>query len=144
MNISQAAATAGIVGDYSAIACDDLVVCALDARNHVDCWGSYAASVTPPPEVEVTQMAMVSGALCGILADQTVECWGQGQVMTGLEAADGTVSGAIPSGTFTQIDGGSGGACGVRTDGTLSCWGSGAIRYAPNGSTYHTDDPPVN
>ena len=70
--------------------------------------------------------------ICGIQADNTVVCWGDGSTP--------------PSGTFSKISVGSGHACGVRTDNTLACWGrdtkgqatppSGSFSQASAGNQY--------
>jgi len=64
------------------------------------------------------------GMTCGIQADNTVVCWGDG--------------GPPPSGTFYQVSAGSKYACGVRTDNSVVCWGNDNDGQAtpPSGTFY--------
>ena len=65
----------------------------------------------PPP----TFTAITAGEFhtCGLLSDQTIECWGNNDFGQ-LDA---------PNGQYTSVTSGDGHACGLRVDQTIRCWG---------------------
>jgi len=61
---------------------------------------------------------------CGVLADQTIGCWGDSRS-------------TAPAGTFNSVSVGDPGICGVKTDGTIVCWGDNAAGlFPPPGGTF--------
>lgn len=146
--------------------------CALLADHTVDCWGydDYGElgdrgevvleSSTPVPVAgvggkgtlsKVTQISAGLSHTCALLADHTVDCWGQnyhGQVGNGsiLDSDDCEcgidypvkVKGVGGRGTLsnvTRISAGGSHTCALQTGGTVKCWGYGGDGELGNGST---------
>ena len=62
---------------------------------------------------------------CGVLADQTVACWGGNShwdFVAERVVDDGKLD--APAGRFLSVSVGHAYSCGLRVDGTVTCWGS--------------------
>jgi hypothetical protein len=68
-----------------------------------------------PPAGTFTAVAAGDQRTCGLLADGTVQCWGQWNNGDTL---------APTTGGFTQLAMGELHACGLKSDGSVSCWGN--------------------
>jgi hypothetical protein len=65
---------------------------------------------------------------CGLLADSTAACWGQGPVGDGTTTARSSPTALSGGLTFTQVTAGYGYACGRRANGETWCWGHNQYR----------------
>lgn len=125
----------------------------LTAQRSTQCWGSIAGEMSPPstPFTSVpnglVDVAISSGSTsrfaCGILADQTVGCWGENG---GGQIGSFELEGNHP---FTKIEGlngvtriatGSSHACAVADQGAVYCWGNNNLEAV--GRPERTPKPP--
>ena len=130
-------------------------------RWHRRCWGNDYFGETNAPEGRFDSLAVGEFVSCGLRADGSFVCWGQGSgyLPEWLEAlrfrapapasyhtCGLSTSGRIycwgsaaaynfdlPEGTFTAITSGYSHSCGIRTDGTVTCWGDRPVAPAPEG-----------
>lgn len=83
---------------------------------------------------------------CGIMADDTMRCWGDG--MNGRLGNAGTAPSATPvtlsgGGTWKSVGLGRDHTCGIKSDDTAWCWGHGSWGARGDGSTTTTRTTPV-
>jgi alpha-tubulin suppressor-like RCC1 family protein/streptogramin lyase len=133
--------------------------CAVLAGGTVECWGydgsgglgdgSGSTLVTGPVAVSgittATAVAVAENDACALLANGTVQCWGQGQngqLGNGTTAAVAltpvTVSGIT---TATAITVGGVSACALLANGTIQCWGGNTFGELGNNSTANSPIP---
>lgn len=152
----------------TAVAAGGFHTCALLADGTVTCWGSDGSgqlgdggSGTRPAPVAVhgitaankaTALAAGEFFTCALMADGTVECWGNngfGQLGDGVTTTSGTpvtvTTVPAPGHKVLNITAGSGHACAQVDDGTIHCWGSDSYGQLGNGvsGTVHDASTPV-
>ena len=102
-----------------------------------------------PPRGAFTSVSVETWHSCGVRADGSAECWGNGRYLASRGAAgtyteerngityfchvglvrdgcsrDGDYTQTdVPSGRYSQISIGAGHSCGLHVDGTVECWG---------------------
>jgi alpha-tubulin suppressor-like RCC1 family protein len=130
----------GIDGVVS-VAAGENHTCVLLEDQTVDCWGrnrsgqlgfrSAADRWTSPVKVVglegVVSIAGGGDHTCAVLADETVECWGDnfwGQLGDGAKNTNRATPAPAPGVTSAvAVTGGSDHTCAVLGDGTMRCWG---------------------
>lgn len=105
--------------------------CAVRNSGELICWGgasSYEGERVPwnPPSGKFVQVSAGYRHACGIRLDDTVACWGAGEVLGECGVIDADCGQAIPpEGRFAKIAAGDVHTCGIKDDGSVHCWGAG-------------------
>ena len=159
-NSSTPVAVAG-VGGAAAVSGGGFHSCALLGNGTVQCWGrndsgqlgdpatTTFSSVAPVRVTGITTaIAVTAGGFhtCALLADGTVQCWGEndfGQLGNGTsDPVPGTPTTFNPtpvtvSGITTAVAISAGGwhTCALLRDGTVQCWGENTYGQLGNGAT---------
>ena len=154
---------AGVTG-ATAIAGGAFHMCALVANGAVSCWGrNYQGqlgnghsgggvdSTAPVSVVGITGATAISAHAnehtCAVLADTTVECWGNnsvGQLGNGT-STDSPVPVPVTGVTgVTAINSGSNHTCAVVAGGTVKCWGVNGSGQLGNGGSGSNSNLAVN
>ena len=142
-------ATVQGVTNATAVGAASQFTCALLSDGTIKCWGNNASegalgdgtftdSATPVTVTGITNATAISiseGSECALLADQTVRCWGAGQL--------GSTTLPTPAAPTVQVDGitnavaiaAGGQSCAVLADGTVECWGANDRGQVGNGTT---------
>lgn len=95
---------------FTSVASGGNEACGIEPGGSIACWGSCAGSAcTPPPGAFVAVTVGEYGGGCALEGAGRVTCWGG--------------HGAMPKGSFAQIDYGAQAACGVTRDRDVVCWG---------------------
>ncbi|HEX5657682.1 MAG TPA: hypothetical protein VFX59_10830 [Polyangiales bacterium] len=126
--------------------------CALDASQHVLCWGgAYGESehVLSPRMVALegaAKVAVGTGHTCALKADATVWCWGAndgGQLGNGMrsESPSLTPTQVLGLGPVKEIALGGGTSCALQQDGKLLCWGHSVYRDADSANIVDIQSP---
>ncbi|MEO0493705.1 MAG: S-layer homology domain-containing protein [Actinomycetota bacterium] len=110
------------------------------------CWGdeyatesSYRPRQSPrdPGLASVVDVAVTGTSRCFVIADGTVECWGnnsRGQLGDGTETGRNELA-PIPGLTdVKELEAGSSNFCALHYDGTVSCWGYNRYAQIGNGT----------
>ena len=104
-------------------------------------WGGWYNTDSPTSSVR-SGGRMDWGYSCGLRADGTPLCWGDGgQIGGGYSIL------SPPGGVFTEIEVGRWRACGLRPGGSVECWGSIGVAgedgwtYADGSIVYEADPP---
>ncbi len=155
-------AVSGLTGAVAVAGCTGSF-CALKTDGTVACWGSQSyqilgSSVSGTQYVPVaiaglsapvTALSMPNTSACALLADATVQCWGEGlgSQVPGPPTANGTpTTVAGLAGVVALGVAGSGEAyheCVVKSDGSVSCWGYNPSGQLGNNSTTTSATPSV-
>ena len=116
-------------------------------RNDIDgvviCKGAPTNGQTTPPSRETfKQISVGLQHTCGIVADDTVRCWGAGR--TNVIDSDNFDFGQAnpPADKFIQISAGDFHTCGVTSNETIRCWGAGRTNTG-NFPDFGQADPPT-
>jgi len=149
-----------LTSGFKQISAGDQFFCAIDATDHVTCWGDNSLGQTNAPPDTFKQISSGAWYSCGIKSDDTLACWGFFRIDTPAgtykEVSFATNHGCAigmddtltcwgnndygqatpPSGTFKHVSGGQGYGCGIHADDTLECWGDNGIgqTMAPTGT----------
>jgi len=141
--------------------------CALLSDGRVTCWGvdsngqlgdgSYGPEICEPLTAGCsTTPVLVSGITsattiaagafytCAMLADGTVNCWGQngaGQLGNGTTTGSNTAVPVFGISSATAIAAGGFQTCAVLSDGTVNCWGANDYGQLGNGTTTEATTP---
>jgi alpha-tubulin suppressor-like RCC1 family protein len=130
----------------SSIAISYLSTCALLTDGTAKCWGengrgqlgdgTTTRSLVPVTVAGLTNAMSISatngGALCAVLSDHSVQCWGANESKTanGNTTSASPIAFQIPGLTgVTQVASGDETSCALISDGTVKCWGG----WASNG-----------
>jgi hypothetical protein len=113
------------LANESIIAMDmfDDALCTVTEGNDLYCYGDFMENSDElkislyASEVDYIQIATGDDFYCGLKADGSVECEGEG-----VSDLFGSNSDA-PNGNYTQIDASKYNACGITTENEIKCWG---------------------
>lgn len=141
------------------------VVCAVKNDGTVWCWGSNMYSqlgngstepyVSSPVQITglsaaATAVSVGFSSVCALLADGTVQCWGNNQdgqmgngTTTSPQTSPVTVSNITAANPATAIAVNENSACALLQDGTVECWGLAASGSLGNGETTSNELVPV-
>jgi len=101
-------------------------------------------TVTAPPTVGVTSLALGGYHSCALMSDGSARCWGvnaEGQIGDGSTTAR-LVPTAVTGGTvFIRLFAGLESTCGLTQAGAGFCWGNGQYGTLGNGSTSDKPSP---
>jgi alpha-tubulin suppressor-like RCC1 family protein len=131
--------------------------CALLADGTVDCWGynnegevglgntatEWVTTPTPLPAISgATQVSAGTESACALLADGTVDCWGD-DFYGELGSIRSTYGpGPVPGVTnAVQIGAGAFDSCARIADGTVHCWGANGRKQLGRASSSSTPLP---
>ncbi len=124
-------------GGYSGITSGFAHSCALNASNHVVCWGAddsdfpdYGQVTETPTEDTYVQVSAGGYHTCALTSAGGFTCWGlnnYGQLA------------AAASGTYMEVRAGSNDTCALTIDGEMECWGFVGTSHEGSG-TYTTMD----
>lgn len=132
----------GLTG-VTAISMGARFACAILTNKTIQCWGSNdvgefgngstMGSNTPVAQGSLTNTVAIAAAfednfMCALLADMTVQCWGNNLSMQLANGSRMNSSVPVPVagsglGNARAIAAGFSQACAVLTNGTLACWG---------------------
>lgn len=96
-------------GEFVKAAIGSDYACALDAAQHVVCWGNDDRGQASPPDGEFVDVAVGRKQSCAVRADGTVSCWG-------LRGSEFQLN--PPSGVFTSFESNYGSVCGLMANGS--------------------------
>ena len=140
------------------------VVCAVKSDGTVWCWGSNlysqlgngstATEVDAPVQIggisTATAVSVGYSSVCALLADGTVQCWGNGQdgqmgngSTNTNQTTPVTVSNITAANPATAISVNENSACALLADGTVECWGYYALGALGNGVDTSNQTTPV-
>ena len=100
-----------------------LTLCAVSFENEATCRGTLGEPRAPRHRFK--QVATSDRHACGILMDDSVECWSffDREEWSSYDEDMQEYMRDPPDGQFTQVSVGDYHSCGLRVDGTVACWG---------------------
>ncbi|MCL2447837.1 MAG: RCC1 repeat-containing protein, partial [Polyangiaceae bacterium] len=110
--------------------------------------GSAGQSVTPVAVTGITNAKAVAAGgdfACALLADGTVQCWGQlvntAPNATPVEQTPMPVPGVANATAIAVSTAGNGFACALLQSGAVKCWGDNSAGQLGNGTTTNASTP---
>ena len=131
------------IGAVDQIATGTTHACAIDASQHLWCWGDSAAPTQLGAE-QYTMLASGGDHNCANPTTGGLECWGSndaGELGDGTQVAHGTPAPAGLGATPTAISVRHHDSCAVLGGGSISCWGQNDVGELGNGSVTAATTP---
>ncbi len=109
---------------YLALNIGRRTTCTIHFDGHAHCFGHDSNQQAQPSDELFRQVSVAEVHGCGIVTDDSVECWGTYAEDPQEQEALDRGQANPPSGTFVEVTTGDRHTCGILDSGDIECWGA--------------------